>query len=80
VLRLRAIRKQRGISLRALKSATGVAVSNLAKLEAGKGDPQLSTLRRLAKALKVSVGELIGDSKPGREVNKRERKSPRTDR
>ena len=74
VLRLRAIRIQREISLRALKAATGVAVSNLAKLEAGKGDPQLSTLRKLAKALKVSVAELIGESTPGKGVKKRGRK------
>lgn len=75
MLRLRAIRKQRGISLRALKAETGVAVSNLAKLEAGKGDPQLSTLRRLAKALKVTVAELIGDSKPGKGVRRHGRQS-----
>jgi transcriptional regulator with XRE-family HTH domain len=56
--------------LRALKAATGVAVSNLQKLEAGQGDPQLSTLRRLAKALKVSVADLIGESKPGKGVKK----------
>ena len=75
MIRLRAIREQREISLRALKAVTGVAVSTLAKLEAGKGDPQLSTLRKLAKALKVSVAELIGDSKPGKEVKKHGRKS-----
>ena len=80
MLRLRAIRVQRGMSLRALKAATGAAVSNLQKLEAGKGDPQLSTLRKLAKALKISVAELIGESKPGKEVNAHGRQSPRTKR
>ena len=77
VLRLRAIRIQRGLSLRALKAATKVAVSNLQKLEAGECDPQLSTLRKLAKALKISVSELIGESLPGKEVKMHERKSPR---
>ena len=62
-LRLTAIRKRRGLSLRALKNASGVAVSVLAKMEGGKGDPQLSTLKKLAKALRCSVAELIGEDK-----------------
>ncbi|MDP3598177.1 MAG: helix-turn-helix transcriptional regulator [Nitrospirota bacterium] len=61
MLRLREIREGKGVSLRALKKASGVAVSSLAQFEAGKGDPQLSTLRRLAKALSVTVAELIGE-------------------
>jgi transcriptional regulator with XRE-family HTH domain len=48
--------------LRALKRCSGVAVATLARIEAGNYDPRLSTLRRLAKALKVSVAELIGES------------------
>lgn len=62
MLRLRAIRIERGLSLRALKAETGIAMSNLQKLEAGVCDPQLSTLRKLAKALDVSVAELIGET------------------
>lgn len=61
MLRLRKIRERKGVSLRALKQASGVAVSSLAQFEAGKGDPQLSTLRKLAKALNVTVAELIGE-------------------
>jgi len=59
--RLREIRERKGVSLRALKKASGVAVSSLAQFEAGRGDPQLSTLRKLAKALNVTVAELIGE-------------------
>jgi transcriptional regulator with XRE-family HTH domain len=68
--RLRAIRNRKGrkISLRALQQASGVAVSNLALYEAGKGDPRLSTLRKVAKALRVTVSDLIGESKPGKGV------------
>lgn len=62
MLRLREIRERRGVSLRALKQASGVAVSSLARFEAGQGDPQLSTLRKLAKALNVTVAELIGET------------------
>lgn len=61
MLRLREIRDRRGVSLRALKESSGVAVSSLARFEAGAGDPQLSTLRKLAKALHVTVAELIGE-------------------
>jgi transcriptional regulator with XRE-family HTH domain len=61
MLRLREIRERKGVSLRALKKASGVAVSSLARFEAGQGDPQLSTLRKLAKALNVTVAELIGE-------------------
>jgi transcriptional regulator with XRE-family HTH domain len=52
------------VSLRALKQASGVAVATLARLEAGQGDPQLSTLTKIAKALNVTVAELIGEVKP----------------
>ena len=61
MLRLREIRERKGVSLRALKKASGVAVSLLALYETGKGDPQLSTLQKLAKALNVTVAELIGE-------------------
>jgi transcriptional regulator with XRE-family HTH domain len=61
MLRLRQIRERKGVSLRVLKRASGVAVSSLARFEAGQGDPRLSTLRKLAKALNVTVAELIGE-------------------
>ena len=59
MLRLREIREGKGVSLRVLKKMSGVAVSTLARFEAGQGDPQLSTLRKLAKALNVTVAKLI---------------------
>ena len=58
---LRAIREGKGVSLRGLKKASGVAVATLARIEAGGYDPRLSTLRKLAKALGVTVAELIGE-------------------
>ncbi len=61
MLRLRQIREGKGVSLRALKKRSGVAVSSLARYEAGQGDPQLTTLRKIAKALDVTVAELIGE-------------------
>lgn len=68
MLRLRTIRDQRGLSLRALKKVSGVAVSALAKFESGKGDPRLSTLLKLSKALGCSVADLIGHSRRRKEV------------
>ena len=59
MLRLREIRERKGMTLRALKKMSGVAVSSLARFEAGQGDPQLSTLRKIAKALNVTVAKLI---------------------
>jgi len=66
--RLRSIREKQGVTLRELRKRSGVAVSNLARYEAGEGDPRLSTLRKVAKALGVTVSVLIGESKPGKEV------------
>ncbi len=67
--RLRDIRQAKGVSLRALKKLSGVAVATLARIEAGGYDPRLSTLQRLAKALRVTVGELIGE-RPARKGGK----------
>ena len=47
--------------MRGLKKVSGVAVATLARIEAGGYDPRLSTLKRLAKALDVTVAELIGE-------------------
>ncbi len=58
---LRAIRAGKGVSLRGLKALSGVAVATLARIEAGGYDPRLSTLKRIAKALEVTVAVLIGE-------------------
>lgn len=64
MLCLRQIREGKGVSLRALKKISGVSVATLARLEAGQGDPQLSTLKKIAKALGVTVAEVIGEKSP----------------
>ncbi len=64
MIRLRGIRERKGVSLRGLKKTSGVAVATLTRIEAGGYDPRLSTLRRLAKALGVTVAELIGEKSP----------------
>lgn len=61
MIRLRAIRTSKGMSLRALSQASSIAVAVLARLEAGYSNPRLSTLRRVADALGVTIGTLIGE-------------------
>jgi transcriptional regulator with XRE-family HTH domain len=58
-LRLRAIREKKGLSLRALADRSGVAFGAINRIELGKTTPRLETLERLAKALGVSVRDLI---------------------
>jgi len=51
------------MSYRHLVKVSGVALSAIQKYEQRDGDPQLSTLLRLAKALNVTVAKLIGETK-----------------
>ena len=60
-MNLRALREERGLSVRKLAELAGVHYVSLVKMEAGRLDPRLSTLQRVASALKVSVSKLIGD-------------------
>ena len=65
--RLKQLRVDAGLSQQALATAAGLSISLVAALEQGaKADPRLSTLRALAKALGVHVGELIGEAGAGR--------------
>ncbi len=61
---IRRIRKIQGYSLRALADKIDMSYVALFRLESGETDPRLGTLRKLAKVLGVTVGELIGEGKP----------------
>ena len=64
---LRAIRQRKRLTLQALaKKAGRMSYTFLSNVETGKADPSLSTLRRLAKALDVSVSDLVKDENPKR--------------
>ena len=63
---VKAWREARGLSQRALAERAGMPYPMIARLELGQTDPRLSTLRRLAKALNVTVAELIGEGKSRR--------------
>ena len=58
---LQQIRQARGLSLRRLAEEAGVHYVTLARIEAGIYDPRLTTLRKVAKALRVTVAQVIGD-------------------
>lgn len=58
-MKLKALRKQRDWTQPVLARKAGVSAGYIARLETGRHDPKLSTLVKLAKALKVTVGELL---------------------
>ena len=60
--RLKEWREKRGLSLRKLGERSGVHYVSLVKLEAGRLDPQLSTLLKLCQALRVSLSQLVGET------------------
>jgi len=57
--RIRALRKERGISLEDLSSLTGFEVKLLEDIENGRQNPQLGTVMKLSKALDAAVGRLV---------------------
>lgn len=57
--RLRALRRQREITLADLSAQTGVSVSTLSRLESGDRRPTLELLLPLARAYGVTLDELV---------------------
>jgi transcriptional regulator with XRE-family HTH domain len=53
------LRRKRKLSQRALAELTGLSYVHIARMETGESDPRLSTLKALAKALKVKIGDLV---------------------
>jgi transcriptional regulator with XRE-family HTH domain len=58
--RLLALRRDRGTTLAALAARTGISISTLSRLEAGKRRATLELLLPIARAHGVSLDELIG--------------------
>jgi DNA-binding Xre family transcriptional regulator len=65
-MRLKEWRRRRKLSLRRLGEISGVHYVSLAKMEAGKLDPRLSTLLRLCEALEITPNDLVQQSKQRR--------------
>ena len=53
--RLRFLREERGLSLRALADKSGLAVNTLSLIENGKSSPSVSTLQKISTALQVPI-------------------------
>lgn len=58
-MKIKRLRTDRAMSQEALAQKAGISREYVARLEGGHHDPSLSTLMKLAKALKVKVGELL---------------------
>jgi transcriptional regulator with XRE-family HTH domain len=58
--RLRALRKQRGVTLEQLADSTEISVSTLSRLESGHRRPTLELLLPIARAHRVPLDELVG--------------------
>jgi transcriptional regulator with XRE-family HTH domain len=59
IMRLRRLRADQGMTQESLAKKAGISRVYVARLETGKQDPTLTTLKKLAKALKVKVGGLL---------------------
>ena len=58
-VKIRKLREAKGITQEELADAVGMMRNNISRIEAAKHRPTLVTLERIAKALKVSVADLI---------------------
>lgn len=58
-MRLKRMREKRGWTQEDLASKVGVARVTIARIEIGNRRPSLELLERIAKALKVKVGDLL---------------------
>lgn len=56
---LKAARKKRSWTQEHLAELSGVHATEVSRIEGGKRDPQVSTVIRLAEALKVPPGQLL---------------------
>jgi transcriptional regulator with XRE-family HTH domain len=56
---LREARKNLGLTQEQVADRSGVHATEVSRIEAGKRDPQVSTLLRLAAAVEVPAGELL---------------------
>jgi len=58
-MRIKKLREARAFSQEELAKRAGISRGYLARLETARQDPTLSTLEKLAKALRVKVGRLL---------------------
>lgn len=62
--RIRAIRAQQSLNLDQLARLTGISAPALSLIETGKRDARLTTLAKIAAALRVALSTLLEDRSP----------------
>jgi transcriptional regulator with XRE-family HTH domain len=65
---LRAVRRQRGLTLEQLADQTGLTKSYLSKIERGRSTPSIAVALKVARALDVDVGRLFSDEATGAKI------------
>lgn len=58
-MRIKALRAKRKITQAELAERAGFSHGHLARLETGRQDPTITTLEKIARALKVPIGRLL---------------------
>ena len=59
--KVRALRKQKGLTLNELAEKTQRSISLLSQIETGNINPSFSSMQTIAEALEISIGEMIVD-------------------
>ncbi|VAW44699.1 hypothetical protein MNBD_GAMMA03-724 [hydrothermal vent metagenome] len=59
--RLTSLRKHKGLTQQALADAIGLHVTQVKRYEHNQSQPSLDTLKKIAKALRVSIDSLVFD-------------------
>jgi transcriptional regulator with XRE-family HTH domain len=74
---VRALRRQRRLTIEALAAAAGVSRGTVIQVETARGNPSIATLCNLATALRVGVASLVdGDAAPRIAVRRAEQAAP----
>lgn len=63
--RIRAVRNAQGLNLDQLARLTGISAPALSVIETAKRDPRLTTLARIAAALRVPLASLLEEASSG---------------
>jgi XRE family transcriptional regulator, aerobic/anaerobic benzoate catabolism transcriptional regulator len=63
--RVRAWRDDQGMTRKALSEASGISERYVAQLESGRGNISILLLRKLARAMRISVESLVADDQRG---------------
>lgn len=66
--RLRELRQQKNLSIRALAAHSGLAINTLSMIENGRTSPSVSTLQILARVLDVSIAAFFEQESAGKKV------------